>query len=315
VVTVPNSPAPPPRVIVRAAQIPAARAWEDASALDENRQLAAQIYAEAADVSDLVVFPELNLSGYIPLKGYDQTRKQRLYELAKRCADDHLLTLARGTSGRRAAMVVGLMEPSQMRNEMYNSVVLLEDGEIRAVHRKMHLPVEENHYFVPGADVTVVDCRAGRVSLAICYDLVFPEVARLAALRGAQLLVVPSNWAAIANLQLYGEIFPIARALEEQLHVMFVNGVGDITVRGHVLSLFGRSRIVAATGRLLAEAGDDQAVIEATLTADDLDESAATFPVLRDRRPDAYHDLVAEPTRFSALAPAGRTGGSNDDIH
>src|SRR5690606_29324482 len=136
----------------------------------------------SGDDADLIVFPELALSGYIPLKGYDQRRKRVLYDISLRAVEDELPKLAMLTSGRRAAAVIGFMEPSAMRNEMHNSIALLEGGEVRAVYRKMHLPVEENHYFVPGDEVVVVAARVGRVGLSICYDIVFPEAGRIAAL-------------------------------------------------------------------------------------------------------------------------------------
>jgi N-carbamoylputrescine amidase len=247
------------------------------------------------------VFPELSLMGYVPLKGYDQEHKRRLFQLAQRCAEDHLASLVRLTAGRRAAVVVGFMEPSEMRHEMHNSVALLQDGAILAVHRKLHLPVEENHYFIPGDEATVVDCRIGRVGLGVCYDIVFPEAARLAALRGAEVFLVPSNWADTSNLVQYGETFPVARALEEQMHIVFVNGVGESTFRGHRFRLYGGSRIVSASGSVLATAGQEETTIDAKLTLQDLAEAAGTFPILRDRRPHIYGDLVASPARFSAL--------------
>ncbi|MCU1497653.1 MAG: carbon-nitrogen hydrolase family protein [Acidimicrobiales bacterium] len=291
-------------VAVRIAQTSSAQAWSDPTALTENVAKTAAWYDEAADAVDLVVFPELNLSGYIPLKGYDQTRKRTLYEVAQRATGEELPRLAALTEGRRAAMVVGFMEASTMRNEMHNSLALLQDGQVLGIYRKMHLPVEENHYFLPGDAPLVLDTRAGRVALSICYDMVFPESARLAALAGAEVLLVCSNWLGIANLRQLGAVLPVARALEQQVHVVFVNGVGELEVRGRRWELFGTSTIVSATGRILATAGEAEERLDGLLTADDLAEAAGVFPVLRDRRPGAYGDLVALPSAFSTYRPA-----------
>src|SRR5579872_6590402 len=135
---------------VAIAQIAVEQCWADPSALDRNAAKVEQHYRDVADDSDLVVFPELVLTGYIPLKGYDQAKKRVLAEVASRLVDEPLLRLAAVTGGRRAAMVVGFMEPASMRHEIFNAVALIEDGAVRGVYRKMHLPVEENHYFVPG---------------------------------------------------------------------------------------------------------------------------------------------------------------------
>jgi predicted amidohydrolase len=293
----------PAGVAITVAQIAAEQCWADTSALSRNAAKVEKWYRGAADDADLIVFPELVLTGYIPLKGYDQAKKRVLSEVAARVVDDALPALVAATSGRRAAMVVGLMEPTSMRHEMYNSVALIQDGAVLGVYRKMHLPVEENHYFVPGDEVVVVDCRAGRVGLNICYDLVFPESARLAALQGTEVLCVPSNWLAIEHLQRLGEVLPVARALEQQMHVVFANGVGELEVRGRRWSLYGSSMIVSATGHVVSRGGNGEEAISGLLPANDLADAANVFPVMRDRRPDAYGELAASRTGFARLRP------------
>lgn len=288
---------------INVAQIAAEQCWADPSALSRNAAKVEQWYGRIADQADLVVFPELVLTGYIPLKGYDQRKKQTLSEVAARVIDDALPALMAATNGRRAAMVVGFMEPSSMRHEIHNSVALLQDGAVVGVYRKMHLPVEENHYFVPGDEAVVVDCRAGRIGLSICYDLVFPESARLAALQGAELLCVPSNWLGIENLQRLGEVLPPARAMENQMHVVFANGVGELEVRGRSWQLYGGSVIVSATGRVISRAGNGEEVLSAFLSDDGLSEAASVFPIMRDRRPDAYSALTSSRTNFARLRP------------
>ncbi len=288
---------------IRIAQISAEQCWADPTALKRNTSKVVQWYERAADDADLVVFPELTLTGYIPLKGYDQKRKLVLAEVSQRVAHDALPRVVAATRGKQAAMVVGFMEPSTMRNEIYNSVALVQDGTVLGVYRKMHLPVEENHYFVPGDQPVVVDCRAGRVGLIICYDIVFPEAARLAALRGAELLCVPSNWLAIEDLQRLGAALPIARALEGQMHVVFVNGVGGLEVRGRTWHLYGTSTIVSAAGQVVARGSEGEEMISGVLADEDLATAANVFSVLRDRRPDAYGDLTASPSSFARVHP------------
>jgi predicted amidohydrolase len=289
-------------VALSVAQISVEQCWADPSALERNAMKVQQWYERAADKNDLVVFPELTLTGYIPLKGYDPKRKLALAEVGQRAANEALPQLVAATKGRRAAMVVGFMEPSSMRHEIHNSVALIQDGAVLGVYRKMHLPVEENHYFVPGDAPCIIDCRAGRVGLIICYDIVFPEAARLAALHGAELLCVPSNWLGIEDLQRLGATLPIARALEQQMHVIFVNGVGDLEVRGRTWHLYGASLIVSATGQVIARGGDGEEIVEGRLPVADLAAAASVFPVLRDRRPDAYGDLTAPLSRFAHFA-------------
>ena len=286
---------------IAVAQISVEQCWADPSALARNTAKVESRYREAADGADLVVFPELTLTGYIPLKGYDQAKKRVLAGVATNVIDEALPALMALTNGRRAAMIVGFMEPTTVRYEMHNSVAVIQDGAILGVYRKMHLPVEENHYFVPGDAAVVVNCRAGRVGLNICYDIVFPESARLAALHGAELLCVPSNWLAIEDLQRLGEVLPVARALEQQMHVVFVNGVGELEVRGRRWKLYGGSVIVSATGQKIARAGAHEETLQGFLPASDLAEAANVFPLMRDRRPDAYGDVAKPRSSFARL--------------
>lgn len=287
---------------VSVVQLAAEEVWRDAGAAERNVDQIIDRYVEVADDVDLVVMPELASSGYIPLKGYDQTKKHLMAEAARTTWDTLLPRIVDATVGRRASLVVGMLEPSTMRNEMHNASVLVEDGAVLAVHRKVHLPVEENHYFVPGDGVAVADSRLGRIGLLVCYDILFPESARLAALQGAELLCVISNWLDIGNLRDLGRLLPPARALENQMHVIFVNGVGELEARGRTWSLYGRSTIVAATGEVCASAGTTSETVTAQLAEADLSAASGVFPVLRDRRPDAYAPLAASRESFAATA-------------
>lgn len=121
------------------------------------------------------MFPKLILTGYIPLKGYDQLKKRALSEVAARVVDDALPTLMAATKGRRAAMTVGFMEPTSMRHEMHNSVALIQDGAVLKVYRKMHLPVEENHYFVPGDEV-VVEINGDAISYVVTRNINYTNI-------------------------------------------------------------------------------------------------------------------------------------------
>ena len=293
-------------VRVAAVQVAAEQCWEKPEAVSVNTATVLSRYGEVCEDADLVVFPELSLTGYIPLKGYDQRRKRILAGVARQVQETELPALVAATSGKRAALVVGFAELSIMRNEFYNAVACIEDGEILGVYRKIHLPVEENHYFIPGDTVLTVISRVGRIALLACYDIMFPEAARLAALQGAEILVAPSNWLDIHNLRLAGEVLPVARALEQQMHVVLVNGVGTLSARGRRWELYGRSRIVSATGEVIATAGDGEQTVMGTLTSDALAAGSDVFPLLRDRRPERYATIVAPLSTF-----AGRQAMTN----
>lgn len=276
---------------VQVIQRAAVSVFEDEGALAQNVAEVAQAIRAAKGQADLVVFPELCLTGYIPLKGYDQRRKATLWGAARRFQADHLEALLQATAEADVTAALGLPEPGGPRYEMFNSAALLEGGRLVGYARKMHLPVEENHYFVPGPSPRALECRLGRLGLMICYDILFPESARLLGLQGAEMLIVLSNWAEIGNLKRLGEVLPVARAIENQVPVIFCNGVGELRVREHRYTLYGRSRVVTPTGEVTG-AGAGPEVLDATLTAAGLLEGAAVFPVFRDRRIDLYGPLT-----------------------
>ncbi len=154
-----------------------------------NRALSiAAIERAAADGADVVVLPELVSSGYMFESAQEAAAlaigrdDPLLAEWASLCAE-HSLVLAAGFCERGED------------GETYNSAALVDPGGVRAVYRKLHLWDREKLWFTAG-DVMppVIDTPVGRVSLAICYDLEFPELVRTVALGGAELLLVPTNW-------------------------------------------------------------------------------------------------------------------------
>ncbi len=270
-------------------------------AVQKNGEEVAAAIRAAAGTLDLLVFPELALTGYIPLKGYDQKRKAIMWEAAQVACDQVVPALAWATAEAGVTVVVGTPEPAGPRYEMFNSAVVLDHGRVAGWQRKLHLPVEENHYFVPGPAAAPFDTRVGRIAAMVCYDMVFPEVARLQAMQGAEILVFTSNWIDDADLTRLGAVLPVARALENEVHVIFCNGVGELSVRQYTYNLYGKSTIVSATGEVLAQADGSAGQISAVLEKRDLLNGSRVFPVFRDRRIDLFAPLArAYPGRAGA---------------
>jgi predicted amidohydrolase len=159
--------------------------------LERNRRLAAAaVEAAAARGADVVLLPELCASGYA---FRDREEAHRLAEPA----DGPTLTGWRELSVRLGIVLVGGFCERAGDGRLHNSAALVEHGEVRAVYRKAHLWDRESLVFAPGDEPPpVVATRAGRIAVMVCYDVGFPEWVRLAALEGAQLVAVPTNWPA-----------------------------------------------------------------------------------------------------------------------
>jgi predicted amidohydrolase len=151
----------------------------------------AAVEAAAGAGADVVVLPELVVSGYDFVHA-DQARKSAID------ADDDVF--AQWSRAGRGAVVVGGFAERGPDGVVYNSAALVDAGGVRAVYRKTHLWDDEALYFRPGDDpAPVVDTAAGRIAVVICYDLEFPEMTRALALRGTELLAVPTNWPLVAR--------------------------------------------------------------------------------------------------------------------
>jgi predicted amidohydrolase len=138
--------------------------------------------------ADIIVLPELATSGYV-FASLDEAR-----ELAMASDDPFFTTLASELDGTDTVVIVGFSERGA-KGVLYNSALLVSSAGTQAVYRKTHLWDRETLWFTPGsAPPPVVQTKHGRIGIAICYDLEFPEMPRQLALAGADLLAIPTNW-------------------------------------------------------------------------------------------------------------------------
>lgn len=115
--------------------------------------------------------------------------------------------------------------------------------------------------------------------------LVFPEIARILAVKGSEMIVFISSWGTAGNIRLYGKCLPVARALENQAHVVFCNDVSDVVWKKLTSHHYGESKIVSSTGEIVVESATDQEeVITGRLVKSELEKGASILSVFRDRR-------------------------------
>jgi predicted amidohydrolase len=167
------------------------------------------------------------------------------------------------------------------------------DGEIRAVYRKIHMfdvtvdgqEYRESEHEDAGEEIVVSRTAEGlELGMSVCYDLRFPELYRILALRGARVLMVPAAFT-LATTRDHWEVLLRARAIENQAFVIAANQIGE-NVPGRFSG--GRSMIIDPWGVVAAQATDSVGVIVADLDLGRLDSIRATLPSLANRRPGAY---------------------------
>ncbi|MCU1529853.1 MAG: Nitrilase/cyanide hydratase and apolipoprotein N-acyltransferase [Frondihabitans sp.] len=277
-------------MIVRVAAARMAPVLGDSAA--SGARSAAAIEAAAAAGAALVVLPELCSSGY---RFADATEAARAAEPVPGPTTERWAALATGLG----VVVVGGVCERDDAGRLRNSVVVVDAAGVRAVYRKLHLWGSERELFVAGdAPAPVVETAVGRIGLAVCYDLWFPEQTRGLALSGAEILAVPANLTdgpRQPGLPHLDVIAAIATAHLNRVHVVLADRCGE--ERGE--SWLGAAAVVDASGRLLAgpPAGDD-----AALALADVDLAAACDKrwgdhndLMADRRPDCYSTALVEP--------------------
>lgn len=197
--------------------------------------------------ADLLVLPELGATGY---EFRDRDEVATLAEpFGKGPTSDFLRALA-----ARHAVTLAMGYPERAGEKFYNSCLLATpDGQL-SNYRKIQLFSRENDLFTPGdAPPPVVETPAGRVGLMICFDWFFPEVARVLALKGAQILAHSSNL--VLN---YCQRAMYARSVENGVFSITANRIGTEERAGRRLTFTGASQILDPRGQCLVSAPPDE---------------------------------------------------------
>ena len=247
---------------------------------DENLRHAKEVVAEAkARGADLVVFPELSLSGYalgdlddeVPIKA----RSKPINSLAEAAGE--------------TAVVVGFCEEGR-DFQTYNSAAYLEEGSLLHLHRKLYLPnyriYEERKHYNPGQSMRAFDTKLGRMAVLICNDAWQPFLPFIAVQDGAQVLIVPADSGSYPYPELldtkeyWRDITRFyARMLES--YVVFVNRVG----KQDSLVFWGYSHVVDPWGRVVAEGpGCEEALITVDLDLDHVRRRRREVPLVKEAR-------------------------------
>lgn len=230
--------------------------------------------------SNLVILPELWSTGYAldsaealaaPISGRARSATWfgRFASLAK----------------ANCTWLTGSLLEKQADGRYYNCMPIYSPhGALVAAYRKIHLfrLMDEDKYLAPGEDTTMIDLPWGRMGMAICYDLRFPELFRRYALGGAQLVIIPAEWPCAR--QEHWRTLLRARAIENQCFIAACNRVG--VSKG--TEFCGRSAIINPWGEVIVEGGNEEEILTATVDLGECTAARSHIPVFQDRRPELY---------------------------
>jgi deaminated glutathione amidase len=243
--------------------------------------------AAAADGAELVVLPEkFNVIG-----------THEHYVEGAETLDGPTIGWARETARELGIDLVAgsIVERREGRDKLSNtSVHVGPDGEVKAVYRKIHMfdvvvggvEYRESATEEPGDGIVLSHTADGTpLGLTVCYDLRFPELYRILAVRGARVITIPAAFTRVTG-QAHWEILVRARAIENQAFVIAADQTG--THPPGDKHSFGGSLIVDPWGEVLARAGDDTGFVAADLDLHRQDEVREQLPSLANRVPGAY---------------------------
>ena len=253
----------------------------------------------AAKGARLILLQELFETPYF-CKDVDPKYMHLAEPIAENLAIRHFRSIA-----KELGVVLPISVYERANNALYNSLAMIDaDGEVLGIYRKSHIPdgpgYHEKFYFNPGdTGFGVWETSVGRVGTAICWDQWFPEVARILALKGADVICYPTaigsephdptihsrdHWQRTMQGHSAASLIPVIAS----------NRIGREEGANAGITFYGSSFITGVDGAKVAEAGEtEEAVLMATIDTEANRRTRLNWGVFRDRRPDLYGSLLS----------------------
>lgn len=255
----------------------------------ENLRVSIDFIREAArHKAHLICFPEFQMA-------FSPTREppNQLVDVAESADTGRFISkLCNESRACRIGIVSTIYEKSSRPAEgrVYDTAVLInEKGNILSTYRKVHLydalGFRESHKLLAGN--TIEDpsqTSIGRIGLMICYDLRFPEMSRILAVQGAEILVAPSAWVHGVMKEEHWETMLKARAIENGLYVIAPNQLGNI--------FSGRSMVIDPFGAVELDIGNREAMEFVEIDGSRVRDVRKSLPLLKNRRTDVYRNYA-----------------------
>ena len=241
------------------------------------KKMEAMICEASGNGADLICFPELSYTGYF-------VRKERLELIAEK-GDGLFVTRLCELAVRYGIGIAGGFAERDGEN-IYNSCVLVDRrGAVAGKARKVHLWKSEKKRFAAGEEYPVFDTEFGRIAFIICYDLEFPEPARIAALKGAELLLCPAAWSVPAARR--WELDIAGNSLFNLLYIAGANFSDELCC--------GRSGVAGPDGIWTACAeGQEETIVYAQIDFDYIKEMRERLPYYEDLQLKTAKELVTQ---------------------
>ncbi|MFH1497462.1 MAG: carbon-nitrogen hydrolase [Verrucomicrobiota bacterium] len=270
--------------------------------LQKNLSLVEQAAKQGAQI---ICTQELVTSQY-----FCQSEEHRFFDLAEPIPSGPSTQAYQAIAKKHGVVIIASLFEKRASGLYHNTAIIVDaDGSLLGIYRKMHIPDDplfyEKFYFTPGdTGFKAWDTKFGRIGVLICWDQWYPEAARLTSLQGAEILFYPTaiGWHPSEKSE-YGvnqhgawETIQRSHAVANGCYVAAINRIGHEVidgVGGDGLEFWGQSFVAGTSGQILAKASVDQEeILLVPVEMDKVDVTRTHWPFLRDRRIDAYGNLV-----------------------
>jgi len=253
-----------------------------------NREKIEKLIKEASkNDPDIIVFPETFTTGYSE-EIFHNIDKYSEYE------DGETITLLKRLASKYKVWLVAGSIIEKDNGGTYNTIFLIDrDGNIAGKYRKMHLysAMDEDAAFKNGKLMPVFETEFGKIALMTCYDIRFVELSRSYALKGAEAIIIVSNF---PNPKLnHWRVLLQARAIENQIYIIACNRVGSAGKS----SYFGHSLIIDPWGEIVNEGDDRETIIFGDIDFERVKEIRKIIPMYYDRQPESYPEDIFRTRR------------------
>lgn len=252
--------------------------------IDYNRTRTLDLIHQGAD-ADLLVLPELCTTGYL---FEDKTELERLAEfIPEGKSTKAWIKIAKVTN---TYLVAGICEKTK-EGEFYNSSVLIGPEGYIDTYRKIHLFNTEKDFFSPGnGPFKIYDIGITKLGMIICFDWAFPELTRILALHGAEIICHPSNL-----VLSFAQKTMLARSIENRVYTITANRIGEDVRPSSKLSFTGESQVTSPKMEILSKASVDKEEVSIVEIDPSLAQNkmiTANNHIFLDRRIELYHPLL-----------------------
>ncbi|WP_407377481.1 carbon-nitrogen hydrolase family protein [Methanobrevibacter sp.] len=251
----------------------------------ENLTKASSMINEASKNADFIVLPEMFNCPY---------SNDKFIEYGENENDSYTLDKLSELACKNNVYLLAGSIPEKESDKLYNTSYLFDKaGKIIAKHRKMHLfdidvkdkiTFKESDVLTAGDDFTVADTEFGKIGIGICYDIRFPELARIMVEKGALVLFYPGAFN-LTTGPAHWELLFRSRALDNQVYAV---GVAPALNKQASYHSYGHSIIANPWGEIVAEAGCDEEIIFSEINLSEIKKVREELPLLKNKRKDLY---------------------------